>query len=91
VLLQPPQDFFHPLTGAGAGCGAMGVTEGLSEFLPVPVVRFDGKKFFLDYDVPLTIGKVRSFYGVVPAVLRAYAWMMSLGSEGLRKWRGWPC
>jgi glycine dehydrogenase subunit 2 len=35
--------------------------------------------------VPLTIGKVRSFYGVVPAVLRAYAWIMSLGSKGLEE------
>ena len=49
------------------------------------LVGFDGKKYFLDYDVPLSIGKVRSFYGVVPAVLRAYAWIMSLGSEGLKE------
>lgn len=77
--------FSSPHGCGGPGCGAMGVTEGLSEFLPVPVVRFDGKKYILDYDVPLTIGKVRSFYGVVPAVLRAYAWMMSLGSEGLKE------
>jgi glycine dehydrogenase subunit 2 len=77
--------FSSPHGCGGPGCGAMGVTEALSEFLPVPVVRFDGKKYRLDFDVPLTIGKVRSFYGVVPAVVRAYAWIMSLGSEGLRE------
>ena len=49
------------------------------------MVCFDGKNYFFDYDVPLSIGKVRSFYGVVPAVLRAYAWIMSLGSEGLKE------
>jgi len=77
--------FSSPHGCGGPGCGAMGVTKELSEFLPVPVVRFDGKSYVLDYDVPLSIGKVRSFYGVVPAVLRAYAWIMSLGSEGLRE------
>jgi len=77
--------FSSPHGCGGPGCGAMGVTGELSEFLPVPVVCFDGKKYFFDYDVPLSIGKVRSFYGVVPAVLRAYAWIMSLGSEGLKE------
>ena len=32
-----------------------------------------------------TIGKVKDFYGVIPAVVRAYAWIMSLGAEGLRE------
>ncbi len=77
--------FSSPHGCGGPGCGAMGVTKELSEFLPVPVIRFDEKSYVLDYDVPLSIGKVRSFYGVVPAVVRAYAWIMSLGSEGLRE------
>jgi len=71
---------------------AMGVTEELAEFLPVPVVRFDGKKFLLDYDVPLTIGKVRSFYGVVPAVLRALCVDDEPGERGAQgSGGGWPC
>lgn len=77
--------FSSPHGCGGPGCGALGVTENVSEFLPVPLIGFDGKKYFLDYDVPLSIGKVRSFYGTVPAVLRAYAWIMSLGSEGLKE------
>jgi len=77
--------FSSPHGCGGPGCGALGVTKELSEFLPVPLIGFDGKKYILDYDVPLTIGKVRSFYGGIPAVVRAYAWIISLGSEGLKE------
>jgi len=39
----------------------------------------------LDYDRPQTIGKIRDFFGNAQAVLRAYAWSMSMGAEGLRE------
>jgi glycine dehydrogenase subunit 2 len=61
------------------------VTEDLAGFLPVPVVESDGQKYYLDYDRPDSIGKMVPFYGYVPVVLRAYAWVMSLGAEGLRE------
>jgi glycine dehydrogenase subunit 2 len=61
------------------------VTEALADFLPVPLVTFDGERYALEYDVPLTIGKTRTFHGVFPVILKAYAWMLSLGAEGLRE------
>lgn len=77
--------FSSPHGCGGPGGGVVGVTEELAKFLPVPLVDFDEVKgrYFLDYDVPETIGKVKDFYGVVPVILRAYAWIRSLGSEGL--------
>jgi glycine cleavage system P protein (glycine dehydrogenase) subunit 2 len=77
--------FSSPHGGEGPACGAIGVKEELAKFLPVPVVTFDGTKYHLDYDRPHSVGKVRDFYGNVPVVLRAYAWAMSMGSEGLRE------
>jgi glycine dehydrogenase subunit 2 len=77
--------FAAPHGCGGPGAGATGVTAELARFLPVPVVAFDGDKYHLDYDRPESIGKVRQFYGVAPAVLKAYAWVMSLGAEGLRQ------
>ena len=59
------------------------MTEELAKFLPVPVVTFDGDQYHLDYDRPQSIGKVREFFGNIPAVLRAYAWILSMGAEGL--------
>ena len=65
--------------------GAVGVREHLVPFLPRPLVEFDGERYRLNHDMPRSIGKIGSFLGVVPAVVRAYAWIMSLGAEGLRE------
>ena len=75
--------FSSPHGSSGPGDGALGVTEKLAKFLPSPVVTFDGKKYHLDYDRPQSIGKVREFLGNAEVVLRAYAWVMSMGAEGL--------
>jgi hypothetical protein len=48
-------------------------------------VEGDGTRFWLDYERPDSIGKVRPWYGVAPNIVRAYAWIMSLGAEGLRE------
>ena len=77
--------FSTPHGCGGPGGGPIGVTEELAEYLPVPVVAFDGIKYYLDYDKPKSIGKVRAFYGVAPVVLKSYAWVMSLGAKGLRE------
>ena len=77
--------FSSPHGCGGPATGALGVKKELIPFLPVPVVDYDGKKYSLNYDLPSTIGKIREFYGVFPAVLRAYAWIMALGSEGLKE------
>jgi glycine dehydrogenase subunit 2 len=77
--------FSSPHGCGGPGGGASGVTEELTRFLPVPLVEFDGERYYLDYDRPESIGKMRPFYGYVPVVLRAYAWVMSLGAQGLRE------
>jgi len=77
--------FSTPHGCGGPGVGATGVTEELARFLPVPLVDFDGRKYFLNYDLPQSIGKIRSFYGAAPAVLKAYAWIMALGADGLRE------
>jgi len=80
----------HKTFSTPHGCGgpagaAIGVTRRLARFLPVPVVTFDGKRYHLDYDRPDSIGKIRPWYGVAPVILRAYAWVLSLGADGLRE------
>ena len=75
--------FSAPHGCGGPASGALGVTEQLAAFLPVPRVEYDGEKYSLNYDAPQSIGKVRDFYGSIPVMLKAYAWIRSLGSEGL--------
>jgi len=59
--------------------------QGDCPFYPVPVVEFSQGKYYLDYDRPLSIGKIRPFYGVVQNLIKAYAWIMNLGAEGLQE------
>jgi len=77
--------FSSPHSSMGMACGAAGVTQELARFLPAPTVEYDGSRYYLDFDRPDSIGKVRGFYGVPPTVLRSYAWVLSLGAEGLRE------
>ncbi len=77
--------FSTPHGSGGPAVGALGATHALAKFLPIPVVEFDGEKYHLNYDRPQSIGKIRQFYGVAPAVVKAYAWVMSLGAEGLKQ------
>jgi glycine dehydrogenase subunit 2 len=77
--------FSTPHGCGGPAAGASGVTAELERFLPAPLVQFDGEKYYLDYNRPDSIGKVRSFFGSVSSVLKAYAWVMNLGAEGLRE------
>jgi glycine dehydrogenase subunit 2 len=64
------------------------VKEELARFLPVPLVEYDGERYRLDYDLADSIGKVGSFHGVPAVVVKAYAWAMSLGADGLREVAG---
>lgn len=79
------KSFSTPHGSSGPGSAPICVKREFSKFLPVPVVTFDGTKYHLDYDRPYTIGKTASFYGVIPNVVRAYAWIMSMGAEGLKE------
>jgi glycine cleavage system protein P-like pyridoxal-binding family len=60
--------FSIPHGSMGGAVGALGCREALAKFLPVPQVKFDGENYYLDYDCPESIGKVRSFLGNVPSL-----------------------
>ena len=76
--------FATPHGCGGPGAGASGVSKALEPFLPGPVLERHGDRFSFNADRPQSIGKVAPFYGVVPNLVRAYAWIMALGADGLR-------
>ena len=84
VHLNLHKTFATPHGGGGPGAGPVGVTKTLERYLPVPLIGFDGKKYFYDFDVQETVGKIRAFHGNIGILVRAYAYILSLGSEGLR-------
>ncbi|MEA2030988.1 MAG: aminomethyl-transferring glycine dehydrogenase subunit GcvPB [candidate division Zixibacteria bacterium] len=75
-----------PHGGGGPGAGAIGVTAELDPFLPYPVLEKDSEeKPFYSYDRPKSIGRIHSFYGNFAMTVRAYAYIRTLGGEGLRR------
>ncbi|EHQ91519.1 aminomethyl-transferring glycine dehydrogenase subunit GcvPB [Desulfosporosinus youngiae] len=85
VHLNLHKTFSTPHGGGGPGSGPVGVKDFLMPFLPKPmVVRSGDGTFILQNDMPLSIGKVRSFYANFSVVVRAYAYIRGLGGEGLR-------
>ncbi|MCJ7631928.1 aminomethyl-transferring glycine dehydrogenase subunit GcvPB, partial [Candidatus Bathyarchaeota archaeon] len=85
VHLNLHKTFSTPHGGGGPGAGPVGVKKPLDQFLPVPVVTFDGDQYHFDYDRPLSIGKMRSFYGNFEVLVRAFAYIYRMGYEGLKE------
>lgn len=71
--------FSTPHGGGGPGAGPIGVVEKLKDYLPKPTIEFDGEKYYRNYDMPDSIGKVRSFYGNFGVLVRAYAYILMMG------------
>jgi glycine dehydrogenase subunit 2 len=69
----------------GGSVGAVGTSEAISRFLPVPRVTFDGATYRLNHEGADSIGKVRAFFGNAQSLLKSYAWIMQLGADGLRE------
>ena len=85
VHLNLHKTFATPHGGGGPGAGPVGVKEPLVDFLPVPLVEYDGNRYYLNYDVPHSIGKVRAFYGSFGVLVKAFAYILTVGAEGLDK------
>jgi glycine dehydrogenase subunit 2 len=73
--------FSTPHGGGGPGAGPVGVTSRLRDYLPVPVVGYTGDTYYLDYNLPHTIGKVHGFYGNFQVVVKAYVYSVLMGSH----------
>jgi glycine dehydrogenase subunit 2 len=83
--------FTGPHGGGGPGSGPIAVRDFLAPYLPAPLVaRRDAKAsgaaptYYLDYDRPRSIGRVRSFFGNVGILLRGYLYIRTLGPDGLK-------
>lgn len=86
VHLNLHKTFGTPHGGGGPGSGPVGVNEKLSPFLPVPkVVKKKDGTFALEENRPKSIGRIAPFYGNYGVILKAYAYILLLGKEGLIK------
>ena len=83
------KSFSQPHGGGGPGAGPIAVSDRIEPFLPRPqVVRREGgngegPRFDLDFDRPKSIGRMRGFQGNFGVFVRSYAYILSLGADGL--------
>lgn len=83
IHLNLHKTFSTPHGCGGPGSGVVGVNEKLIDFLPIPVIDKKKDKFYLNYKIKNSIGKVRSFYGNISVLIRAYVYLLRLGRNGL--------
>ena len=81
VHINLHKTFSTPHGGGGPGAGPVCVTEQLKDFLPSPIIKFDGYKYTREYNIPHSIGKVRGFYGNFGVLVRAYAYILMMGNN----------
>ena len=81
VHLNLHKTFATPHGGGGPGAGPVGVVEELKEFLPTPVVEFDGEKYYKNYNLKHSIGQVKAFYGNFSVLVKAYAYILLCGKN----------
>ena len=75
--------FSTPHGGGGPGAGPVAVKRALSDYLPLPRITRRGERFELEENGPKSVGRVRSFFGNFGILVRAYAYILSLGGDGL--------
>ncbi|MEO8800321.1 MAG: aminomethyl-transferring glycine dehydrogenase subunit GcvPB, partial [Polyangiaceae bacterium] len=77
--------FTTPHGGGGPGCGPVAFKKILEPFQPGPVIKKNGDVYSFDYDRPLSVGRLRSFYGNFGMMVRAYTYIREMGPEGLKR------
>ncbi|MCD6558319.1 MAG: aminomethyl-transferring glycine dehydrogenase subunit GcvPB [Palaeococcus sp.] len=85
VHINLHKTFSTPHGGGGPGAGPVGVKDFLKDYLPVPVVDYDGEKYYLNYDLPKSIGKVKEFYGNFGVLVKALTYLKIMGRQGLKE------
>ncbi len=85
VHLNLHKTFATPHGGGGPGSGPVLVNERLLPFLPIPDIVREDDIYYLDHDRPDTIGRISGFYGNIGVIVKAYAYILSMGADGLKR------
>lgn len=81
VHLNLHKTFATPHGGGGPGAGPVAVVDKLKDYLPAPVIDFDGEKYYRNYNIKHSIGSVKDFYGNFSVLVRAYAYILMMGKS----------
>ncbi|WP_017472538.1 aminomethyl-transferring glycine dehydrogenase subunit GcvPB [Amphibacillus jilinensis] len=85
VHLNLHKTFTTPHGGGGPGAGPVGVVKELTPYLPVPRITKEGDQYRFHTDEPLSVGRVKGYYGNFGILVRAYTYIRTMGPDGLRQ------
>lgn len=81
VHLNLHKTFSTPHGGGGPGAGPIAVVDKLKDYLPTPVITFDGEMYHRNYNLANSIGAVKGYFGNFGVLVRAYAYILMMGKE----------
>ncbi|MGB9629640.1 MAG: aminomethyl-transferring glycine dehydrogenase subunit GcvPB [Thermodesulfobacteriota bacterium] len=85
VHINLHKTFSTPHGGGGPGSGPLAIKKELAPYLPIPVIEKEGETYRLNENRPHSIGRVRAFYGNFGVLIKAYAYLLTMGPEGLKR------
>ncbi len=85
VHLNIHKTFSAPHGGGGPGAGVVCAKGELVDYLPRPLLEYDGRRYYWDYHCEKCIGRIRAYYGNIVPLLKAYFYIAALGPEGLKE------
>ena len=81
VHLNLHKTFSTPHGGGGPGAGPIAVVDKLKDYLPTPVITFDGEMYHRNYNLANSIGAVKGYFGNFGVLVRAYSYILMMGKE----------
>ncbi|OYT52081.1 MAG: glycine dehydrogenase (aminomethyl-transferring) [Desulfurococcales archaeon ex4484_204] len=79
VHINLHKTFAAPHGGGGPGAGAVCAKGVLKDYVPAPIVDYDGRRFYFKYDVRRSIGRVSWFYGNIVPIIKSFIYLACLG------------
>ncbi len=84
IHLNLHKTFSTPHGGGGPGSGPVLVSERLTGFVPTPDVKKNDDGYYFEYNIPDSMGRISGFYGNMAVLVRAYAYIITMGGDGLK-------
>jgi glycine dehydrogenase subunit 2 len=85
VHLNLHKTFAAPHGGGGPGAGPVCAKGELVDYLPRPLIGYDGRRYYWDYRCDKCIGRIRAYYGNIVPLIKAYIYIAMMGPGGLRE------
>lgn len=85
VHINTHKTFATPHGGGGPGAGPVGVKAFLASYLPSPFITRHDNNYYINNDSETSIGNIRTYFGHIDVLIKAYCYILTLGADGLKQ------